>query len=147
MAHIVLIFSLILPHTNQQIVILQPLCIVAELLAQTTRIPYNEKFWWGEILTDADSSNIWWKTFWWIVTILHHTPVNAKQFDGLNIDGLAGKRQKHVKILRYMVLLLSTSTYTHLVLLLQAAAKVLQCLTNKAILQNSGNYEIYIKWN
>ena len=24
----------------------------------------------------------------------HYTPVNAKQFDGLNIDGLAGKHQK-----------------------------------------------------
>ena len=30
-----------------------------------------------------------------MVTVFHYTPVNAKQFDGLNIDGLAGKRQKH----------------------------------------------------
>ena len=29
-----------------------------------------------------------------MVTVFHYTPVNAKQFDGLNIDGLAGKRQK-----------------------------------------------------
>ena len=28
-----------------------------------------------------------------MVTVFHYTPVNAKQFDGLNIDGLAGKRQ------------------------------------------------------
>ena len=42
-----------------------------------------------------------------MVTVFHYTPVNTKQFDGLNIDGLAGKRQKRqrfpVKILRYMV--------------------------------------------
>ena len=30
-----------------------------------------------------------------MVTVFHYTPVNAKQFDGLNIDGLAGKHQKH----------------------------------------------------
>ena len=30
-----------------------------------------------------------------MVTVFHYTPVNAKQFDGLNIDGLAGKRQRH----------------------------------------------------
>ena len=29
-----------------------------------------------------------------MVTVFHYTAVNAKQFDGLNIDGLAGKRQK-----------------------------------------------------
>ena len=29
-----------------------------------------------------------------MVTVFHYTPVNAKQFDGLNIDGLAGKHQK-----------------------------------------------------
>ena len=29
-----------------------------------------------------------------MVTVFHYAPVNAKQFDGLNIDGLAGKRQK-----------------------------------------------------
>ena len=29
-----------------------------------------------------------------MVTVFHYTPVNNKQFDGLNIDGLAGKRQK-----------------------------------------------------
>ena len=29
-----------------------------------------------------------------MVTVFHYTPVNAKQFDGLNIDSLAGKRQK-----------------------------------------------------
>ena len=29
-----------------------------------------------------------------MATVFHYTPVNAKQFDGLNIDGLAGKRQK-----------------------------------------------------
>ena len=29
-----------------------------------------------------------------MVTVFHYTPVNAKQFDGLNIDGLAGKCQK-----------------------------------------------------
>ena len=28
-----------------------------------------------------------------MVTVFHHTPVNAKQFNGLNIDGLARKRQ------------------------------------------------------
>ena len=49
----------------------------------------------GKFLTDTDSSNIWWKVFWWMVTVFHYTPVNAKQFDGLNIDGLAGKHQKH----------------------------------------------------
>ena len=42
-----------------------------------------------------------------MVTVFHYTPVNAKQFDGLNIDGLAGKHQKRqnspVKILRYTV--------------------------------------------
>ena len=44
----------------------------------------------------------------WIVTIFHYTPVNAKQFHGLNIDGLAGKHQKRqnspAKILCYMVI-------------------------------------------
>ena len=29
-----------------------------------------------------------------MVIVFHCTPVNAKQFDGLNIDSLAGKRQK-----------------------------------------------------
>ena len=29
-----------------------------------------------------------------MVTVFHYTPVNAKQFDGLNIDSLAGKHQK-----------------------------------------------------
>ena len=29
-----------------------------------------------------------------MVTVFHYTPVNTKQFDGLNIDGLAGKYQK-----------------------------------------------------
>ena len=29
-----------------------------------------------------------------MVTVFHHTPVTAKQFDGLNIDGVAGKCQK-----------------------------------------------------
>ena len=29
-----------------------------------------------------------------MVTVFHYTPVNAKQFDGLNIDGVTGKRQK-----------------------------------------------------
>ena len=52
------------------------------------QIPYSAKFWQREILTDTDSSNIW-RT----VTVFHCTLVNAKQFDGLNIDGLAGKRQ------------------------------------------------------
>ena len=28
------------------------------------------------------------------MTVFHYTPVKAKQFDGLTIDGLAGKRQK-----------------------------------------------------
>ena len=28
-----------------------------------------------------------------MVTVFHYTPVNAKEFDELNIDGLAGKRQ------------------------------------------------------
>ena len=45
-----------------------------------------------------------------MVTVFHYTLVNAKQFDGLNIDGLAGKHQKHqnfppVKILHYTVFL------------------------------------------
>ena len=43
---------------------------------------------------DTDSSNIWWKIFWRIVTVFHYTPVHAKQFDGLNIEGVAGKHQK-----------------------------------------------------
>ena len=29
-----------------------------------------------------------------MVTVFHYTPVNAKRFDGLYIDGLAGKCQK-----------------------------------------------------
>ena len=28
-----------------------------------------------------------------MVTVFHYTPVNAKQFDGLNIDGLTRKHQ------------------------------------------------------
>ena len=74
------------------------------------KLPYSVKFWRGEILTDTDSSNIWWKLFWWMVTVFHHTPVNAVLFlnnSGYNIDGLAGKRQKRqispVKILLYTV--------------------------------------------
>ena len=44
-----------------------------------------------------------------MVTVFHYTPVNAKQFDRLNIDGLAGKHQKRqtpplIKILFYTVL-------------------------------------------
>ena len=58
------------------------------------KLPYSAKLWQGEILTDTDSSNIWRKIFWRVVTVFDYTPVNAKQFDGLNIDGLAGKRQK-----------------------------------------------------
>ena len=46
-------------------------------------------------MTDTDSSNIWRKIFWRMVTVFHYTPVNAKQFDELNIDVLAGKCQKH----------------------------------------------------
>ena len=45
-----------------------------------------------------------------MVTVFHHTPVNAvffKQFDGLNFDGPAGKHQKcqisPIKILHYTV--------------------------------------------
>ena len=34
------------------------------------------------------------ENIWQIVTVFHYTPVNAKQFDGLSIDGLAGKSQK-----------------------------------------------------
>ena len=30
-----------------------------------------------------------------MVTVFHYTPINAKQFDRLNIDGLAGKHQKY----------------------------------------------------
>ena len=38
------------------------------------------------------------ENIWWMVTVFHHTPVGIcctvfKQFDGLNFDGLAGKRQ------------------------------------------------------
>ena len=29
-----------------------------------------------------------------MMTVFHYTHVDVKQFDGLNIDGLAGKRQK-----------------------------------------------------
>ena len=36
-----------------------------------------------------------------MVTVLHYTPVNTKQFDGLNIDGLAGKHQKHQNFALY----------------------------------------------
>ena len=56
--------------------------------------PYRAQFWWEEILTDTDSSNIWRKIFRRIATVFHYTPVHAKQFDGLNIDGVAGKHQK-----------------------------------------------------
>ena len=44
-----------------------------------------------------------------MVTVFHYTPVNAKQFDGLNIDGLAAWKASKtsefppVKILRYTV--------------------------------------------
>ena len=55
----------------------------------------------GGNLTDTDSSNIWRKIFWRIVTVFYYTPVNAKQFDGLNIDGLAGKHQKHQNFALY----------------------------------------------
>ena len=53
-----------------------------------------------------------------MVTVFHYTPVNTKQFDGLNIDGLAGKHQKRqnfsVKILRYTVCeILTFSTVSH----------------------------------
>ena len=41
---------------------------------------YSAKFWQWEILTDTDSSNIWWKIFWRMVTVLHHIPVNAVLF-------------------------------------------------------------------
>ena len=40
---------------------------------------------------DTDSSNIWQKIFWQMVTVFHHIPVNTI----LNFDGLAGKHQKH----------------------------------------------------
>ena len=53
----------------------------------------------GNILTDTDSSNIWRKIFWRMVTAFHHIPVNAvlffEQFDVLNFDGLVRKCQKH----------------------------------------------------
>ena len=39
-----------------------------------------------------------------MVTVFHYTPVHAKQFDVLSIDGLAGKRQNFpLKIWRYTV--------------------------------------------
>ena len=48
-----------------------------------------------------------------MMTVFHYTPVNAKQLDGLNIDGLAGKRQKrqnfpHQNFALYGKLLLHT---------------------------------------
>ena len=75
---------------------------------QPKQVPYSAKFWRGEILTDTDSLNIWWKKSWRLVTVFHYTPVNAKQFDGLNIRGLAGsiknvKIPPPVTILCYMV--------------------------------------------
>ena len=38
-----------------------------------------------------------------MVTVFHYTPVNAKQFDGLNIDGLAGKHQKRQNFVLYSI--------------------------------------------
>ena len=57
---------------------------------------------------DTESSNIWRKMFWRIVTIFHYTPVNTKQFDGLNIDGLAGKHQKRQNFPRQNFVLYGT---------------------------------------
>ena len=39
-----------------------------------------KKLWRGKILTDTDSSNIWQRIFWQLVTVFHHTPVNAVLF-------------------------------------------------------------------
>ena len=36
-----------------------------------------------------------------MVNVFHYTPVNTKQFDGLNIDGLAGKHQKRQNFVLY----------------------------------------------
>ena len=53
----------------------------------------------GGKLTDTDSSNVWWKIFWQMVTVFHYTYTCEwctvlKQFNGLNFDGLARKHQK-----------------------------------------------------
>ena len=45
-----------------------------------TDVPCSTKFWRGEILMDTNSSNIWQKIFWRMVTVIHHTPVNAVLF-------------------------------------------------------------------
>ena len=38
-----------------------------------------------------------------MVTVFHYISVNAKQFDGLNIDGLAGKHQKRQNFVLYSI--------------------------------------------
>ena len=40
-----------------------------------------------------------------MVTVFHYTPVNAKQFGRLNVDGLAGKYQKRQNFPRQNVAL------------------------------------------
>ena len=50
----------------------------------------------GEILMDTDFKYL---------TDSHYTPVNAKQFDGLNIDDLTEKRQNFALYSNYVILL------------------------------------------
>ena len=61
-----------------------------------------------------------------MVTVFHYTPVNAKQFDGLNIDGLAGKHQKRQNFppskfcsIRYMMTVSSNNIHPIAVVVLE----------------------------
>ena len=47
------------------------------LRSRTNRIPYSATFWQGKCLMDTDLSNICWKIFWRMITVFHHTPINA----------------------------------------------------------------------
>ena len=65
-------------------------------LIQTTQLLYSAKFWWGKILTDGPCLSLY----------NYKRCIILKQFDRLNFDSLAEKRDikiSPVKILRYMV--------------------------------------------
>ena len=76
---------------------LNPLVILRYRIAQKFNI--DEENFGGYWL-------IWWKMFLWIVTVFHYiaTSVNAKQLDGLTIEGLTGKRQKRQNFMLYGIL-------------------------------------------
>ena len=66
-----------------------------------------------------------------MVTVFHYTPANAKQFDGLNIDGLAGKHQKRQNFALYGISHPKHSNRTHVYMTLSINGMSFEYLTDQ----------------